>query len=591
MNQAVKHICNHSHSRRDLAVYQRQDPTRTATLRNRYAREMRKRFRWLRGIIRDAVVEKDVFGIAGGHEGIAVNKLQVYADSGLHNRAFDFPRQSQKVNAFMEWLQGRVDRGILEVRDRNRVGDSIDQTWQNIFLEDSYKRGVIRGNYELRQGGFPGVQTLDARGGINAVMGLPMHVDRLGVLYTRAFNDLKGITDAMDTQISRVLAQGLADGDGPRLIARKLSATVGGTSTQGLGITDTLGRFIPAERRAEILARTEIIRAHHHGMMQEYRNWGVEGVEVQAELRTAGDDRVCPDCEGLEGQVYSLDEAQNLIPVHPMCRCIVLPARPGDVTSAGQVVGEGDFLEYQSLEDAENWARSKGVEVNYQNMSLDQATSINRALAEAERFKTGIPINKVVFKDLTEGIRSPFARISGTALEINSIKFTDKAIRSASIYTDDIVRAQKRIAKTKARLASDEIWGESQRRMLRERIAQYEQTIKEYKTNPFSRVTLNKQDLIRHELGHAMHTELMLEGQKYGIHTFLPPSAMEKVGFSFEGSLAQQLYPIAKREGMRLGEYAMKNDNEYFAESFVAFLKGRENLVNPRLIRIFRRLL
>ncbi len=330
MTQAAKHIkCNHSHRQTGFMVNDRQDPTRTLTLRNRYARQMKKRFRWLRGIIRDAVVEKDVFGIAGGHEGIAVNKLQVYADSGLHNRAFDFPRQSQKVNAFMEWLQGRVDRGILETRDRDRIGESIDQTWQNIFLEDSYKRGVIRGNHELIKGGFPGVQSIEARGGVNLVMGLPMHVDRLGVLYTRAFNDLKGITDAMDTQISRVLVQGLADGDGPRLIARKLSATVGGTSTQGLGITDTLGRFIPAERRAEILARTEIIRAHHHGMMQEYRNWGVEGVSVQAEFRTAGDDRVCPDCEGLEGQVYSLDEAQNLIPVHPMCRCIVLPFRPG----------------------------------------------------------------------------------------------------------------------------------------------------------------------------------------------------------------------------------------------------------------------
>lgn len=327
MCQTAKHII-HNQNRKGLAVYDRQDPTRTTVLRNRYARQMRKRFRWLRGIIRDAVVEKDVFGIAGGNEGIQDNQLQVYADSGLRPQAFDFPRQGQKVTAFMEWLQRQVDRGILEVRDRNRVGDSIDQTWQNIFLEDTYKRGVIRANYELRQGGFPGVQNLDARGGINAVMGMPMHVDRLGVLYTRAFNDLKGITDAMDTQISRVLVQGLADGDGPRLIARKLSATVGGTSKTGLGIEDSLGRFIPAERRAEILARTEIIRAHHHGMMQEYRNWGVEGVEVQAEFRTAGDDRVCPDCEALEGQVYSLDEVQNLLPLHPMCRCIALPARP-----------------------------------------------------------------------------------------------------------------------------------------------------------------------------------------------------------------------------------------------------------------------
>jgi len=590
MCQTAKHI-THNQSRKGLSVYDRQDPTRTTVLRNRYAREMKKRFRWLRGIIRDAVVEKDVFGIAGGNEGIQDNQLQIYADSGLRRQAFDFPRQSDKVSAFIEWLQRQVDRGILEVRDRNRIGDSIEQTWQNIFLEDTYKRGVIRGNYELRRGGFPGVQSLDARGGINVVMGLPMHVDRLGVLYTRAFNDLKGITDAMDTQISRVLVQGLADGDGPRLIARKLSATVGGTSTQGLGITDSLGRFIPAERRAEILARTEIIRAHHHGMMQEYRNWGVEGVEVQAEFRTAGDDRVCPDCESLEGRVYSLADAQELIPVHPMCRCIVLPARPGDVTSTGRILDEEGFAEFQSIEDAENWARGKGLTVDYTDMQLDQANAINRALEEVDKLQTGIPIDKVVFKDLTEGFRSPFARISGTALEVNSLKFTDQAIRNASVYTDDIARAQRRITKAKTRLAGDEIWGESQRRALQERITQYEAIIKEYKTTPFSRVTLNKTDLIRHELGHAIHDELMLNGKKYNIYTFLSPSEMEKVGFSYEGSLAQELFPIAKREGMKLGEYAMKNDSEYFAESYVAFLKGREDLVNPRLLSIFRRLL
>jgi hypothetical protein len=78
-------------------------------------------------------------------------------------------------------------------------------------------------------------------------------------LFTRVFSDLKGITSAMDAQISRVLAQGIADGDGPALLARKLVATINGTKMGDLALTDTLGRFIPATRRAMILARTEII--------------------------------------------------------------------------------------------------------------------------------------------------------------------------------------------------------------------------------------------------------------------------------------------------------------------------------------------
>lgn len=315
-----------------VKTYRQVDPTRTLTLRRRYATEMRKRFRHLRGVIRDAIIGKDVFGIAGGHEGVQGNVLSIHQSANVPPQAFDFPTVQGKVSGFMEWLERQVEEDMLEISSRRRIGDAINETWQNVFIEDSYKRGVIRSTYEMQRAGYP-VTGIEERGGIQAVMNTPFHVDRLGVMYTRAFNRLKGITDAMGVQISEVLTQGLADGDGPRTIARKLTSTIGGRgATPGsLGITDTLGRFIPAQRRAEILARTEVIRAHHQGMMQTYRNWNAEGIKVKAELRTAGDDRVCVECEGLEGNIYTLDEAQNLIPVHPMCRCIAMPARPKDI--------------------------------------------------------------------------------------------------------------------------------------------------------------------------------------------------------------------------------------------------------------------
>jgi hypothetical protein len=42
---------------------------------------------------------------------------------------------------------------------------------------------------------------------------------------------------------------------------------------------------------------------------------------------TAGDDRVCPICEDLEGGgPYDLDTALSLIPAHPNCRCALIPA-------------------------------------------------------------------------------------------------------------------------------------------------------------------------------------------------------------------------------------------------------------------------
>jgi SPP1 gp7 family putative phage head morphogenesis protein len=92
-----------------------------------------------------------------------------------------------------------------------------------------------------------------------------------------------------------------------------------------LALTDTLGRFIPATRRAMMLARTEIIRAYAEATLQEFRNWGVEGVSAKAEWSTAGDDRVCPKCAPMEGRIFTLDEASGLIPFHPNCRCAWIP--------------------------------------------------------------------------------------------------------------------------------------------------------------------------------------------------------------------------------------------------------------------------
>ena len=36
-------------------------------------------------------------------------------------------------------------------------------------------------------------------------------------------------------------------------------------------------------------------------------------------------DRVCPKCEALDGKIFTLDEIEPMIPLHPQCRCIALP--------------------------------------------------------------------------------------------------------------------------------------------------------------------------------------------------------------------------------------------------------------------------
>lgn len=297
------------------------DPTRTTTLRNAFARDMRKRVRALEKVIRIAVVDQDCFGLGD---------LQTQAElQGPGYRAFDFPRLQQKVDAFLQWLQLQESKGLIEVGYYHRLGNALEQAWTDIYILDSYKRGVHRARAEMRKAGY-NVPTVEASGGIETIMSAPFHVDAVGAVFTRAFNQLKGITAAMDMQISHVLAQGLIDGDSPRVLARKLMATINGNGVGDLGITDTLGRFIPARRRADMLARTEIIRAHHMANMQEYINWRAMGATVIAEYSTAGGD-VCDVCAPFEGKRYEIEEITNMIPQHPHCRCIAVPI-PADPT-------------------------------------------------------------------------------------------------------------------------------------------------------------------------------------------------------------------------------------------------------------------
>ena len=291
------------------------DPTHTTGLRNAFARDMKRRFTELAFVVRKTVYEEDCFGLKP--------KPHTLQMSTPGKEAFAFSRSADKVEAFMVWLRKQIDAGIIEVRNYQQVGSSVESAWTNMYIADSYKRGVIRARSELIKAGYD-VPNMETSGGIGVSMMNPFHIDRVGLLFTRVFSDLRGITSAMDMQISRVLAQGMADGDGAALLARKLIATINGKAGD-LGITDTLGRFIPANRRAIILARTEIIRAHHMATIQEYRNWGVEGVTILGEWKTAGDDRVCEKCASMEGRVFSLDEIEPLIPLHPQCRCIALP--------------------------------------------------------------------------------------------------------------------------------------------------------------------------------------------------------------------------------------------------------------------------
>lgn len=303
------------------------DPTRTKTIRDQFEKEARKRFDWLVKVIVKAVGEYDVLGLAEGMKTQA-DMTPDAAVAIIQQRMYPFMTSAQKVEGFMDWLNEMEERSILEVTHRPGAIRGTTQAWSDVYIRSAYQKGIARAQAEL---GYLDLDDLGDTGKrtVASAFAQPFHAARVGLLYIRVFEELKGVDAAMDQQISRVLATGMSEGRGPRDIARMLRQTITGEGGEGLGITDILGRYIPAKRRAEMIARTEVVRAHHQANINEYELAGVEGVEVIAEWSTAGYN-VCEQCLDMARRgPYTLKQIRNLIPLHPQCRCTAIPVVTG----------------------------------------------------------------------------------------------------------------------------------------------------------------------------------------------------------------------------------------------------------------------
>ena len=77
---------------------------------------------------------------------------------------------------------------------------------------------------------------------------------------------------------------------------------------------------VDSNRRAEMIARTEVSRAGNAGAIKDYKKSGVKKVRWIA----VNDNRTCPICDPLDEQVYAISDHPAL-PQHVACRCTVTP--------------------------------------------------------------------------------------------------------------------------------------------------------------------------------------------------------------------------------------------------------------------------
>ena len=301
--------------------HRRTDPTNTMVLRAKFVDQMRQRFHKLSADMKTSIIDNDAFGIVPRDD--FTSHIMPTILQPLPPKIYEFLRTPEKVDEFMGWLAAQEKAGILEteLRPTARFGAGVAEVaWSNKFIQTAYQKGIRAGRQKLKNAGKTITVDQLSPGAINTAFNQPFHADRVGLLYSRTFDNLKTVTSVMDTEIRRKLADGLssglargiAEGKNPKAIGRELFKSLN-SSVEHVGLY-----------RATLIARTEVIRAHHVANIAEFRQAGVEGVEVEVEWMTAGFG-VCPICADFAGDAFTLDQIEPMIPRHPQCRCTVLP--------------------------------------------------------------------------------------------------------------------------------------------------------------------------------------------------------------------------------------------------------------------------
>ena len=311
---------------------------------------------------------------SGGGDDSVSNTGNPHSSRLLNNQRFAFQTEAQQIQSFSLWLSQQIQQDVLTTTLAN-----ADDAYYAAYVQQGYEKGAGRAFDQVRVANraqfAEGSQELAFFNGtreefLRQSFGRPIAINRVKMLTGRVFTELKGVTDTMAQQMTRVLADGLVQGKNPRVIAREM-----------VGPDSPLKKI--GKTRATAIARTEIIRAHAEGQLDTMEQMGVEEVGVMAEWSTAGDDRVCPLCQPLEGTVMKIKEAKGILPRHVSCRCSWVPANVGEDPNKKRTL----FFKGKTIQIGQTRSKS-GIKKNIDRSiraEIPKGQKGKRSLAEQKR--------------------------------------------------------------------------------------------------------------------------------------------------------------------------------------------------------------
>ena len=296
----------------------------------------------------------------------------------------DLPEGKVANQRSLRRLQGEIRTIVAQVRDEHRLILKGAST-------ESFKRGIAHGIEEFAEAQLPFYRDLDADGIHKTGSNVFTIVDTSALDFMTRFDiQLAGdVSRDLASGIHRTVQAGIATGMSVRDIAKEMGTVITDKEAFRHAGKRVFGK---AQTRMELIARTETMRAHSQGQRKFYSTVGVRKLEWLA----TGDERMCPECEPLDGKVYPIDKFPNQ-PKHPRCRCghvavIDLPVcGAGGLATHAAAAQPSCILSPQDLEAEANGVKADVGAVN-QALKTGQFDSLTVKQLQTAAKKQGISI-------------------------------------------------------------------------------------------------------------------------------------------------------------------------------------------------------
>jgi hypothetical protein len=313
------------------------DPTGTAKLRTKFTSDFNKRWASVRQATREMIDRQDILGLKG-------SSMMQMAAPGI-------TLSGTRQEMFTRWFDQMLIRAIY----------GNDGTWLGVYLKEAFQLGtrfaqerigepITNKNSQHRFDGLHALARAEMSGIMEAVKqkavrivslgiatnqkpmaiirGVWAAIDKVGVVRSSAMLNLMVVKSFGDASLdvyesANITAVGLIPEGRANAKAQQDSKIETKDARKKSGRSRKTGPGSRASRKqtpsASTIGRIERANKRLQKAVGEFVN-----------VRTAGDDDVCPTCERIaEDGPYAIDTARALIPAHPHCRCAFIPADDG----------------------------------------------------------------------------------------------------------------------------------------------------------------------------------------------------------------------------------------------------------------------